>query len=134
MRLCKDCWYCWLERGICCHEKSQRDFITGKCIGTIESMRSKASLGECEESGRLWRPKRFSPNKIYKFQILCPDCKQYDLYELYNNDSGKRSCSCSYCKRDIWLPFYGENKPIKTGTPMQRFIIEEWKNIGSECK
>jgi hypothetical protein len=122
MRLCKDCWYCYIEKEICCHEKSKIDLITGKRISNCNEMREE---GECDFNAVLWRPKQYSPNKIYKMSIECPDCKMVFIFDLFKDDKGKRECR--KCYREIWFPHYGINIPNENKSYKIPYSINEWK-------
>ena len=112
MRLCEDCWYYYVERGICLNRSiSEIDYTTGTPISLAFDLRDKNKLGKCGKEGTHWRPKTYSPNKEYRFQVECPDCKKTFVYDLYLEDSGKRKCK--KCNKELWLPGYGTNHTSK---------------------
>jgi ribosomal protein S27E len=127
MRLCKDCWFFWSGKGICCHREAETDLTSGEKIRPALTMR-RINDG-CGEEGKFWRPKAYSPTKIYKFGVECPDCNYVMVFTLHLDDSGKKKCV--ECNKELWLPGYGENtispKPIHRSEWFE--FLEIMKNV-----
>lgn len=104
MKLCKDCWFFWKEKLVCCHSKAETDLTSGEKITPALEMRKN---GYCGRAGEFWRPKIYSPNKFYEFAVECPDCGNVFPYTLFNDDSGERRCM--KCEKELYLPGYGVN-------------------------
>ena len=104
MRLCKDCWYFWEEKGICCNMQITKvNFIDASPMSQAIDLRNREDA--CGEEGMFWRPKTYSPNKIYKFVIECPNCRMVNIFELQiYKENGTRICH--NCKKTIWIPEY----------------------------
>lgn len=99
MRLCKDCWYYYPHRIVCCNrEITEINPIDGSCIGNAITIYNT----KCK--GVDWRSIKYSPNKTYEFMIECKYCSiihPYKHLEFYKQEMIK----CKSCKRtSITLP------------------------------
>ena len=113
MKLCKDCWFLWVEKGICTNRNITKiNPINDTPMSLAIDLRYAGGKGYCNPDADYWRPIDYSPNKIYSFVITCPNCGHKNRYDL--EASGEKGIRiCWKCKRQNYLPKYGVNFPGK---------------------
>jgi ribosomal protein S27E len=133
MRFCKDCWFLWKEKGICTNRNITKiNPVNDTPMSLAIDLRQNGGEGYCNSIGNYWRPKAYSPTKVYKFQVECPDCGRISVFTLNTyQDDGMRVCS--KCEKMLYMPGYGKNTLSPKLIPKQPAgwmeFMETMKNV-----